>query len=48
VKFKKENGKVTEQILSGMTWGVILFNGKADPIVADMTVIEKEYDRYMK
>jgi len=48
VKFKKENGKVVEQKLLGMSWGIILFNGKADPIVANMLDIEKDYNSYMK
>jgi hypothetical protein len=48
VKFKKADGKIVEQQLSGMNWGVILFNGKSDPMVADMKNIEKDYNKYMK
>lgn len=48
IKFKKKNGAVVEQKLTGMTWGVILFNGKADPITANMVGLENDYTRYMK
>jgi hypothetical protein len=48
MKFKKKNGSIVEQKLSGMTWGVILFNGKSDPIIANMVGLENDYTRYMK
>lgn len=48
IKFKKKNGKIFEQKLSGLTWAVILFNGKDDPIIANMVGIENDYTRYMK
>jgi hypothetical protein len=48
MKFKKKNGSIVEQKLSSMTWGVILFNGKSDPIIANMVGIENDYTRYMK
>jgi hypothetical protein len=48
VKFKKQNGEFAEMPLSDFFWGVVLFNGKSDPIEADLTTIEEEYLRYMR
>lgn len=48
IKFKKADGKIVEQKLMGMMWSVILFNGKSDPIVANMPDLEKDYNAYMK
>jgi hypothetical protein len=48
VKFKSKSGKIFEQKLSGLTWAVILFNGKDAPIIASMVGIENDYTRYMK
>jgi hypothetical protein len=48
LKFKKQDGKIFEMKLSGLKWAVILFNGKNDPIIANMVGIENDYQRYMK
>ena len=48
MKFKKSDGAIVEQKLSGLTWAIILFNGKSDPIIAKMVGIENDYTRYMK
>jgi hypothetical protein len=48
IKFKKSDGKIFEQKLSGLKWAIILFNGKSDPIIANMVGIENDYTRYMK
>ena len=45
MEFKKNDEVISKQKLNGMLWGIILFDGKSDPVVADMTNIEKDYDR---
>ncbi len=45
VFFKMDGQKDFEQKISGIMWGIILFNGKSQPVVADMSNIEKEYNR---
>ena len=48
--FQKDDGSVKVIDLSDpkFTWGLFLFNGKADPVQADMRKPEKQFDNYMK
>lgn len=48
VYFKKADGQLTKMEISEFFWGVVLFNGKEEPIEADLTTIDEEYKRYMK
>lgn len=48
LKFKKADGNIAEMPITEFLWGVVLFNGKSDPIETDLTMIEEEYNRYMK
>jgi hypothetical protein len=46
--FKLPNDKTIDINLSEFYWGALLFNGKTEPIKADITDIGTEYTRYMK
>jgi hypothetical protein len=46
--FKARSSKIFKMGLDTLYWGIILFNGKTKPIVADMTDIVGDYHRYMK
>ncbi|HET6991601.1 MAG TPA: hypothetical protein VFJ43_09775 [Bacteroidia bacterium] len=48
MKFRKSDGKIYEMKLSDLKWAIILFNGKSDPILANMVGVENDYTRYMK
>ncbi|RZA03850.1 MAG: hypothetical protein EOP47_01105 [Sphingobacteriaceae bacterium] len=48
ITFKNFAGKTFKVQLDSLYWEVILFNGKSAPINADMTMIENDYNTYMK
>jgi len=48
LQFKCENGTISTVDLSKYDWGILLFDGKTNPKEIDMTVIEDEYQKYMK
>ncbi len=48
IKFKKKDGKIIDYPIFNLTWAIVLFNGKSDPIVANMVSVENDYTRYMK
>ncbi len=47
LKFKINDGKIVESNLSELCWGILLFNGQAAPIQADISVFSSEYKKYM-
>ncbi|MBO2032657.1 hypothetical protein J4D99_14765 [Siccationidurans ginsengisoli] len=46
--FKSSTGHYFTVSLTPFDWGIILFNGRAKPIEADVTDIESSYRAYMK
>jgi hypothetical protein len=46
--FKAITGKTYKIQLDSLYWGVLLFNGKSKPIEADITMIQDDYNSYMK
>jgi len=48
LKFKLINDKIAEVDLSQFYWGVLLFNGKEEPLKADYVDIEVDFEKYMK
>jgi len=48
LQFKFENGNISTIDLNKFDWGILLFDGKTNPKEIDMTVIEDEYQKYMK
>jgi len=48
VLFKTASGKIFEMKLDTLSWAILLFNGIAKPISADMTVFADNYRAYMK
>jgi hypothetical protein len=48
VRFKKADGTIIGMDISKFYWGIILFNGHSNPIEANMTGIEADYNRFMK
>ncbi len=48
VKFKLKNGEIIDKNLSEYYWKILLFNGQAKPIEADITDFNSVFDRYMK
>lgn len=47
ILFKSNTGQVFKMDLNDLRWAVILFNGKAKPIIADITDITGDYKTYM-
>jgi hypothetical protein len=47
VTFIQKNGASSTIDLSEFYWGIILFNGKDEPIESDITTFESEYNSYM-
>ncbi len=48
IKFRTESGKIYTMKLNTLFFGIILFNGKDKPMIADMTDIGDDYQKYMK
>ncbi len=51
IEFTKDSGEkiiIDREKINLNDWGVILFDGKKDPLKVDMTVIESEYEKYFK
>ncbi|MCX6312837.1 MAG: hypothetical protein NT084_14535 [Bacteroidetes bacterium] len=48
VKFKMSDGKIIDYPISKLTWAIILFNGKSEPIIANKVSVENDYMHYMK
>jgi hypothetical protein len=46
--FRSSTGQYFKVSLAPFDWGIILFNGRAKPIEADITDIESSYRAYMK
>lgn len=46
--FKTVEGNIFKMNLDSLNWGVLLFNGNAKPIEADITFINQDYETYMK
>ncbi|HEX9509384.1 MAG TPA: hypothetical protein VF939_02800 [Puia sp.] len=47
LKFKTAAGKLVKMTLGKYDWAILLFNGKDDPIEADITTFKEEFQRYM-
>ena len=45
--FKQQNGAYTTIDLSAFYWGIILFNGRDEPLESYITNFESEYTKYM-
>ena len=48
IKFKTLSGTTYEMKLDTVFFGVMLFNGKDKPVMADMTMLKGDYQKYMK
>lgn len=48
LSFKSSSGRYFNMSLASFDWGIILFNGRDKPIVADVTDIGSSYQAYMK
>ena len=48
IKFKGTNGVSEEINLNESLWEILLFNGKTEPIEANLTNFISDYNRYMK
>ena len=48
IKFKGTNGVSEEINLNESLWEILLFNGKTEPIVANLTNFVSDYNRYME
>jgi hypothetical protein len=46
--FKTQSGQVFKVRLDTLYWGLILFNGKSQPIIADITDVDIDYKKYMQ
>jgi hypothetical protein len=48
IKFKTLSGNTYEMKLDTVFFGVMLFNGKDKPVMADITALKEDYVKYMK
>lgn len=47
-RFKTIGGKIYTMPLDSYFFGILLFNGKDKPIVASLTDLKEDYEKYMK
>jgi hypothetical protein len=48
IKFKTTTGQIYVMKLDTLFFGIMLFNGKDKPIMADMTYLQGDYEQYMR